>query len=49
MNGDITSDLPLTIQSSRNRGRRIIGSIGSGGKMLYVSTTNGTIRLRAAR
>lgn len=49
MNGDITSDLPLTIQSSRNRGRRITGSIGSGGKMLYVSTTNGSIRLRAAR
>jgi DUF4097 and DUF4098 domain-containing protein YvlB len=49
MNGDITSDLPLTIRSSRNRGRRISGSIGSGGKMLYVSTTNGSIRLRAAR
>jgi len=49
MNGDITSDLPLTIQSTRNRGRRITGSIGSGGKMLYVSTTNGSIRLRAAR
>jgi len=49
MNGDITSDLPLTIQSSRNRGRRITGSIGSGGRMLYVSTTNGSIRLRAAR
>lgn len=49
MNGDITSDLPLTIQSSRNRGRRITGSIGSGGRMLYVSTTNGSIRLRAGR
>jgi len=49
MNGDITSDLPLTIQSSRNRGRRITGSIGSGGRMLYVSTTNGSIHLRAAR
>lgn len=49
MNGDITSDLPLTIQSSRNRGRRITGSIGSGGQMLYLSTTNGSIRLRAAR
>jgi DUF4097 and DUF4098 domain-containing protein YvlB len=49
MNGDITSDLPLTIQSSRNRGRRITGSIGSGGRTLYLSTTNGSIRLRAAR
>jgi len=49
MNGDITSDLPLTIQSSHNRGRRISGSIGSGGRTLYVSTTNGSIRLRAAR
>jgi hypothetical protein len=46
MNGDITSDLPLTIQSSRNRGRRITGSIGAGGRMLYLSTTNGSIRLR---
>ena len=49
MNGDITSDLPMTIQSSRNRGRRISGSIGSGGRTLYISTTNGSIRLRAAR
>lgn len=49
MNGDITSDLPLTIQSSRNRGRRISGSIGSGGRTLYVSTTNGSIRLRTTR
>jgi hypothetical protein len=49
MNGDITSDLPMTIQSSRNRGRRISGSIGSGGRTLYVSTTNGSIRLRATR
>lgn len=49
MNGDITSDLPLTIQSSRNRGRRITGSIGSGGRTLYISTTNGSIRLRTGR
>ena len=49
MNGDITSDLPLTIQSSRNRGRRITGSIGSGGRTLYLSTTNGSIRLRSTR
>ena len=49
MNGDITSDLPLTIQSSRSRGRRVTGTIGAGGKMLYLSTTNGSIRLRAAR
>ena len=31
MNGGITSDFPITIQSSRRRGRRITGSIGSGG------------------
>jgi Toastrack DUF4097 len=49
MNGDITSDLPITIQSSRSRGRRVSGTIGSGGRTLYISTTNGSIRLRAAR
>jgi hypothetical protein len=48
MNGSITSDFPITIQSSRRRGRRISGSIGSNGRELYVSTVNGSIKLRKA-
>jgi hypothetical protein len=46
MNGGITSDFPITIQSSRRRGRRITGSIGSGGRELHLSTINGSIKLR---
>jgi hypothetical protein len=48
LNGGITSDFPITIQSSRRRGRRITGSIGSGGRELHLSTVNGSIRLRKA-
>ena len=48
MNGEIDSDFPIKVTSSRHRGRRIVGSIGSGGKELHISTTNGGIRLRAA-
>jgi hypothetical protein len=48
MNGGITSDFPITIHSSRRRGRRITGSIGSGGRELHLSTVNGSIRLRKA-
>jgi hypothetical protein len=49
MNGGITSDFPIAIQSSRRRGKRITGSIGSGGRELHISTVNGGIRLRASR
>jgi hypothetical protein len=49
MNGGITSDFPITIHTSRRRGRRITGSIGSGGRELHISTVNGGIRLRASR
>ena len=48
MNGGITSDFPITIQSSRRRGRRIAGSIGAGGRELHLSTVNGSIRIRKA-
>lgn len=47
LNGEIDSDFPVSITSSRHRGRRITGSIGTGGKELHLSTTNGAIRLRA--
>lgn len=47
MNGHVTSDFPMTIKSSRHGGRRITGSIGSGGKDLFLSTTNGGIHLRS--
>jgi len=46
LNGEIDSDFPITVTSMRHRGRRIIGTIGSGGKELHLSTTNGGIRLR---
>lgn len=49
MNGDITSDFPITIQSSRRRGKRISGTIGSGGRELHMVTVNGGIRLRSSR
>jgi DUF4097 and DUF4098 domain-containing protein YvlB len=48
MNGHVTSDFPMTITSSRHGGRRITGSIGSGGNGLFLSTTNGGIHLRSA-
>jgi hypothetical protein len=47
LNGDITSDVPVTIRTLR-RGRRVAGTIGSGGKELHVATINGGIRLRSA-
>jgi hypothetical protein len=48
MNGRVTSDFPINIQTSRRRGRRITGTIGSGGKELHLSTVNGGIRLRSS-
>jgi Toastrack DUF4097 len=48
MNGRVSSDFPISIQTSRRRGRRITGSIGSGGRELHLTTVNGGIRLRAA-
>jgi DUF4097 and DUF4098 domain-containing protein YvlB len=48
MNGHVTSDFPMAIKSSRHGGRRITGTIGSGGTDLFLSTTNGGIHLRSA-
>jgi hypothetical protein len=48
MNGRVSSDFPINIQTSRRRGRRITGTIGSGGRELHLSTVNGGIRLRSS-
>lgn len=48
LNGGFTSDFPVTITSSRERGRRITGTIGNGGRELELHTVNGSIRLLAS-
>jgi hypothetical protein len=48
LNGGITLDIPITLRTLRRGGRRIVGTIGSGGKDLHVATINGGIRLRSA-
>jgi hypothetical protein len=45
VNGEIVSDFPLTIEGRFNT-RRLRGTIGRGGSMLRLSTTNGSIHLR---
>jgi hypothetical protein len=35
------------VRTLRHGGKRITGTIGSGGKELHVATTNGGIRLRS--
>lgn len=47
MNGSFHSDFPVTIQTSRNQGRRITGVIGNGGRELDLRTVNGSIRLES--
>ncbi|HVZ48085.1 MAG TPA: DUF4097 family beta strand repeat-containing protein [Gemmatimonadaceae bacterium] len=47
VNGGISSDFPLTIEGRFNN-RRVRGTIGRGGPLLRLSTTNGSIRLRRA-
>jgi DUF4097 and DUF4098 domain-containing protein YvlB len=44
VNGDITTDFPVTVTGSFNR-RRLDGTIGSGGHELRLSTVNGSIKL----
>lgn len=45
VNGDISTDFPLTIQG-RFSHRRLRGTIGNGGRELRLSTVNGAIELR---
>jgi DUF4097 and DUF4098 domain-containing protein YvlB len=45
VNGDITTDFPLTVQGRLSK-RRISATIGSGGRQLSLSTVNGGIQIR---
>jgi hypothetical protein len=45
VNGDISSDFPLTIEGRFNT-RRVRGTIGRGGQLVRLHTTNGSIRVR---
>lgn len=47
VNGGISTDFPLTIEGRFNN-RRVRGTIGKGGPLLRLSTTNGSIHLRKA-
>jgi len=44
LNGDITSDFPITIRGAASQ-RRIRGTLGNGGHSLNLSTVNGSIKL----
>ncbi len=46
LNGGVTSGLPLTLRTTGHRGRRVTGTIGSGGRDLEIGTVNGSIDLR---
>jgi Putative adhesin len=45
VNGDISTDFPLTVQGRFSK-RKLIGTIGSGGRQLELETVNGGIELR---
>lgn len=47
VNGDIQTDFPLTVTGRISR-RKVEGTIGSGGRLLELSTVNGGIELRKA-
>ncbi len=47
VNGDVSTDFPLTVQG-RFGPRRVTGKIGRGGPRLTLETVNGSIRLRKA-
>ena len=47
VNGSLDTDFPLTAQGRINR-RRLRGTIGTGGRILTLSTVNGSVRLRDA-
>lgn len=48
MSGDIESDFPLDVER-RSMRRRARGTLGQGGRELYVTTLSGDVRLRRAR
>ena len=48
VNGDIKTDFPVTVSGTITR-RRLEGTIGAGGRLLSLSTTNGSVTLKTAR
>ena len=48
VNGDIKTDFPVTITGSMSR-RKLEGTIGAGGRLLSLGTTNGSVTLKTAR
>jgi putative adhesin len=48
VNGDIQSDFPVTVSGTMTR-RKLEGTIGGGGRLLALSTTNGSVTLKTAR
>jgi len=48
VNGDIQSEFPVTVSGSRTR-RKLEGTIGAGGRLLSLGTTNGSVTLKTAR
>jgi len=48
VNGGIDTDFPLTVTGRISR-RKLEGTIGSGGRLLELSTVNGGIELRKAK
>jgi hypothetical protein len=46
MNGRFDSDFALLVKSFRARNRRVVGTIGDGGRELALTTVNGSIDLR---
>jgi len=47
-NGDIQTDFPVTISGTVTR-RKLEGTIGAGGRLLSLGTTNGSVTLKTAR
>jgi hypothetical protein len=48
LSGSLTSDFPVSVTSSTESPRRLLGTIGNGGRELNLTTVNGSIRLRRA-
>ena len=48
VNGDIQSDFPVSVSGVMTR-RKLEGTIGAGGRLLSLGTTNGSVTLKTAR
>jgi len=46
VNGRFSSDVPLLVRSMSGRGRRVEGTLGTGGRELRLDTVNGSIHLQ---